>query len=71
MLSVYGLTLFPRAGATGFTSDEFKVKFRKADGAADNLSTGTVQLVGNSMRYELHVPGGYGSEDLRGLGPKV
>jgi len=58
-----------RAGATGSTSDEFKMKFRKADGSADNPGTGTVQLIGNSMRYELHVSGGYGSADLSGPEP--
>ncbi len=64
-----------RAGATGLEneSSEFSVDFRNEDGSPNgidgNFGTGRIQLVGNSIHYELRVVGSYQSADLRGPSP--
>ncbi len=60
------------AGATGQESEfeEFNVDFRRPDGTKPTSggypSTGRIHLIGNMLRYELHVAGTYASADLRG-----
>jgi hypothetical protein len=56
-----------RAGATGFRSDDFRVDFQIGDGghvSGDSIGSGTVQLIGNTMRYELHLAGHYTTASL-------
>jgi len=60
------------AGATGSESGavEFTVVFRRPDDTEPTsggyASTATLQLIGNVLRYELHVAGTYESARLRG-----
>jgi len=64
-----------RVGATGREDEttEFTVDFRNPDGTPHginaDLSTGRVQLLGDSLRYEIRAIGSHESAELRGPSP--